>query len=484
MAGVASALAVLWPAPAAAAWTKAETDRFIVYGQGREAQVRDVALRLSMFDATLRIANPAAAQAPPRKLEVYLVRGIREIQQIAPEAPPDVAGLYSAGESAAFVLADADALGRDDVLFHEYAHAFMLENFPAAYPGWFIEGWAEYFMTAEVTPRSVTIGSYNPARLYALFALDWLPWETVVTKAAYEIPIEDRSVYYSQAWLLMHYMRSHPERATQLTNATQAIAAGENPVKALEAASGKPLGELTRGVRLYKKLALFVIKDPLPNPPEIKVTQLPPSADDLLLYKLRLERGGPSPQDAQILAEVRARAAKWPGDRIADLILARAEFALGDVAAGEAIVKRRLEQDPKDVETLLVAGLGQLQAGDRDPSQLVDRYQAARPLLIRAYDLGQDDYRTLLNYVRSRSVEPEFPNDNDINALLTARALAPTVKTSSLMAGELLLSRGRRPEALAVLSIVANDPHGGEIAKRAQALIDGAAASGPSVPTQ
>ena len=485
---IAAALAMLWPAAADAAWVKAETERFVVYGQGREAQVRDVAMRLSMFDAALRVANPAAAQAPSRKLDVYLVRGIREIQQVAPEAAPTLGGFYAAGELGAFAVADANEMGRDDVLFHEYAHAFMLENFPAAYPGWFVEGWAEYFMTAEVTSRTVTIGSYNPGRLYALFAQDWLPWETVVTKAPFEVPRQDRSVYYSQAWLMMHYMRSDPVRAAQLTRATQAIAAGADPVKALEEASGKPLGELTRGVRLYKKLPMFVISDPLPTPPEIKVTQLPPSADDLLLYKLRLERDGGKAQGEQVLADIRARAAKWPGDRMAELTLARAEFALGDVAAGEAIVKRRLEQDPKDIETLLVAGLGQIQAGDRDLAQQAARYVAARPLLIKAYGLDQGDYRTLLNYVRSRSVEPEFPNDNDVNALLTARAMAPTVRASSIMAGQLLLMRGRRAEAQAVLSIVANDPHGGEAARLAQALIDGqetsAGKSEVAAPTQ
>ena len=173
---------------------------------------------------------------------------------------------------------------------------------------------------------------------------------------------------------------------------------------------------------------------------------------------------------------------------MAELTLARAEFALGDVAAGEAIVKRRLEQDPKDIETLLVAGLGQIQAGDRDLAQQAARYIAARPLLIKAYGLDQGDYRTLLNYVRSRSVEPEFPNDNDVNALLTTRAMAPTVKASSIMAGQLLLMRGRRAEAQAVLSIVANDPHGGEAARLAQALIDGqetsAGKSEVAAPTQ
>lgn len=474
---VVASLAILWPAAADAAWLKAETERFVVYGQGREARVRNLALRLSVYDAVLRLTHPTAPKASPRKLEVYLVDSQRDLRRVAPWNASSTVGFYTAGANGTFAVAydGAAGLDGDEVLFHEYAHAFMLENFPAAYPGWFVEGWAEYFMTTKVTADTAEVGRPNPGRAYELTQSGRLPWEVVLSQSPGEMSEAARSAYYSQAWLLMHYMRSDPERSAQLAKITVAIADGEDPVKAMEAGTGLSIVELGTRLRNYRRLISFTVKQPLPNPPEIKVSALGASADEFLLDSLRLasDFSGDKESNAALLADLRRRAAQWPGDQLAELTLARAEFAFGDVAAGEAIVKRRLEADPKDAETLFVAGQGQLWAGGRNTDQYEDRFKAARPYLIKAYDRDQDDYRVLLAYLRSRTVDSAYPNDNDLNALLTVRALAPTVDSAAIMLGEALLHHDRKAEAVALLSIVANDPHGGGAADIARSLIGG-----------
>lgn len=478
---VAAAVGAFWPAAASAEWLRAETDRFIVYGQGKDVRVRNLAMRLSVFDAVLRLTHPTAPKVQPRKLEVYMIDSQRDLRRVAPSKDANTVGFYSAGANATFAVAYDGAIGidGDEVLFHEYAHAFMLENFPAAYPGWFIEGWAEYFMTTKVTASAAEVGRPNPGRAYEVSQSGRLPWEVVLSQAPGDLSEDVRSAYYSQAWLLMHYMRSDPERSAQLAKITIAIADGQDPVKAMEVGTGLSIVELGTRLRNYRRLISFTVKDPLPNAPEIKVSRLGPSADAFLLDSLRLsnERGVGAEADSALLADLRTRAPQWPGDRLAELTLARAEFAFGDVAAGEAIVKRRLEADPKDTETLLVAGQGQLTAGERDPDHYEARFKAARPYLVKAYGQDQDDYRILLAYLRSRTVDPAYPNDNDLNALLTVRSLAPTVDAAAIMLGDALLRRDREAEAIAVLSIVANNPHGGGAAAIARSLISGQPAS-------
>ena len=475
--GAVAAIGALWPATASAEWLRAETDRFIVYGQGKEARVRNLAVRLSVFDAVLRLTHPTAPKVQPRKLEVYLVDRQRDLRRVAPWNASTVVGFYKAGATATFAVAYDGSAGMDadEVLFHEYAHAFMLENFPAAYPAWFVEGWAEYFMTTKVTPRTAEVGRPHAGRGYELTQFNWLPWEVVVSQTPGGMSDAAQSLYYAQAWLLMHYMRSDPERSAQLAKITVAIAGGEDPVKAMEAGTGLSIVELGTRLRNYRRMISFTVKDPLPTLPEIKVSRLGASADEFLLDSLRLSSdfGAGVEADAAFLADLRARAARWPGDRLAELSLARAEFAFGDVAAGEAIVKRRLAVDPADSEALLVAGQGQLAAGERNTDQYEDRFKAARPYLVKAYGQDQDDYRILLAYLRSRTVDAAYPNDNDLNALMTVRALAPTVDTAAIMLGEALLHHDRKAEAVAVLSIIANAPHGGGAATIARSLIDG-----------
>ena len=474
--GVAAiAAAVLWPATASAEWLRAETDRFIVYSRGREAPLRDYAIKLSTFDAVLRALSPVPKRPVQRKLEVYLLDNGSELRRVRPGLPSSTRGFYTAGTGGTFAVAQrsGDGLDTDDVLFHEYGHHFMLENFPAGYPGWFIEGWAEYFMTTEIVGRTVKVGGYNVNRAYWLFNAPWLPMEDVLSKSPWQIERERRHLFYSQAWLLMHYMRSDPTRAKQLNEAISAIANGAPPMDALLRATGMSVAQLTKALRGYQSLPGFKFTDVLLTPPPVVVTRLPPSADDLLLDKLRLDAQPDFKVDPSFLADVRRRAARWPDDRFAELVWGAAEFAHGDVAVGEAIVLRRLDAESNDVEALLLAGAGQLAAGARDPSSRVARAKAARPYLIKAHKRDDDDYRVLIAYVASRTVEPGFPNENDLNALLTARDLAPTVDSITVMSGEALLRHGEPERAAGLLSIVANNPHGGPLAARARALIAG-----------
>ena len=130
--------------------------------------MRNLAVRLSVFDAVLRLTHPTAPKVQPRKLEVYLVDRQRDLRRVAPWNASTVVGFYKAGATATFAVAYDGSAGMDadEVLFHEYAHAFMLENFPAAYPAWFVEGWAEYFMTTKVTPRTAEVGRPHAGRGY------------------------------------------------------------------------------------------------------------------------------------------------------------------------------------------------------------------------------------------------------------------------------------------------------------------------------
>jgi hypothetical protein len=473
-------VSVLWAWFAAgaanAAWYKAETDRFVVYGEGREQSVRDYALKLTTYDHVLRLFHPSTlGRVPDTKLIVYLVNSRSDLKRIRPALPSDTAGFYTAMNEGIFAVATTEAgFGADDVMFHEYAHHFMLENFPAAYPAWFVEGFAEYFMTAEVLPGSVKIGAYNPARAYSLARDTWIPLGELLSRTTAETRKERIGAYYSQAWLLTHYMRSAPERRRQLDVAINAIASGVAPVKAMEDATGMSLAELTKLLKAYKKLELMTFMDPMKGvTPAITVTVMDKSTDDLLLDNLRLILAPTGRIDAPFLAAVRRKAAKYPGDALAEITLARAEFVMGDVAAGEALVKRRLEAQPQDGEALLLAGTGQLMAGIRDPAKREERYRAARPLLVKAYGLNKKDFRPLYGYALSRTVEPAYPTVNDLNAWIEARLLAPAVAEISFHAGTVMLTRGDRPAALRVLTPLMNNPHGGNVAAQVRALIEG-----------
>lgn len=463
----------LLAAPAQAAWIRVETDRFVVYGQGGEKSVRDFATKLTTYDWVLRNFHPSTIdRESPTKVQVFLLASEGDLKRVRPYSRKYTMGFYNAMNEGVFAFAvKSEGLGADDILFHEYAHHFMLENFPAAYPAWFVEGWAEYFMTTEITKDQIKVGNYNQARAYSIFSQAWLPLEELLSKTTAETRSERMNVYYSQAWLLTHYMRSDDTRAKQLDTAIKAIADGKDPVKSLESATGGSVADLTAALKKYRKLPMLGIRNPALTP-QMTVSIMPRSADDLLLDEMRLVLSSTGRVDADFLASVRRKAARYPGDALAERTLARAEFVMGDVAAGEAIMQRRLDAGPNDVEDLLLAGTGQVMAGIRTPGQREARYRAARPLLAKAYQLDKDDFRTLYAYALSRSIEPVFPTDNDLAVLTEARYLAPAVQENSFRLGMALLKKGRRDDAAKVLAPVLNNPHGGRAAEQARTLLN------------
>jgi hypothetical protein len=262
-----------------------------------------------------------AARAPATKVQLYLVRGRDDLRRIQPALPPGIAGFYRAMNEGVFAVALTDGgLGKDDVLFHEYAHHFMLENFPAAYPAWFVEGFAEYFMTTDITWKGIKVGSFNQGRVNDVFIQTWVPLEDLLSKTVWEVPKNRREVFYAQSWLLMHYMRSDPVRGKQLDAAILATAEGEAPVEAFQTATGMDMAQLTAALRKYNKLSVLTFKEAMKAPPAMTVMRLRASADDLLLDNLHLilaSTGAPEPKLLAACAGKRRsiRATGWPRRR-------------------------------------------------------------------------------------------------------------------------------------------------------------------------
>ncbi len=150
-----TALLVAVPASASAAWIKADSTHFVVYGDTTEVQLRKFVERLEKFDTVLRIVTGRAAETPPNKLMIFVVRDVSTLQKFAGPKSKNVYGFYEPQITGSFALIPRTAgtgeydLDSVTVLYHEYAHHFMLQYFPAGYPGWYVEGFAEYFSTME-----------------------------------------------------------------------------------------------------------------------------------------------------------------------------------------------------------------------------------------------------------------------------------------------------------------------------------------------
>jgi Flp pilus assembly protein TadD len=477
--GLVAAVCLAAVSPARAEWRRAESEHFVVYGRS-EKSVREYATMLEDFDSLLRrLHGRPKDEVAPRKLPVYLVANIAQLRRVLPEAKDNTAGVYFPAPTEIFVLAvrdgasgDGDTNKGDDTVLHEYVHHFMLQYYPSAYPAWLVEGYAEYYMTADLAARRLVVGGVNAGRAYSLTQPGgWIPMQDVLAKRPSDLKQRDILPFYAQAWLLTHYILSDPGRHRLLSPYLAATRAGRDPVAAWKEVYGDDPDGLRRKLLTY--MARPVPAGMLPRTGSLEVpmtvTTLSAGADDLLLDGQRLKVNVAKSDQAKLLATIRAAAARQPADRFSQLVLARAETGLGDRAAGEAILNGLLTANPKDEEALILLGESRLYAGRADPANRAADFAQASKLFARAFKINPDNPETLHGYVDAKALEPM--TDGLVDIRIKAVLLAPQVGHLRLDAARALIQVKDTAMARTMLEPLASSPHGGGEVEAALAML-------------
>jgi Flp pilus assembly protein TadD len=461
--------AVLLSNAATAQWRKAESPHFVVYSTNSEAKLRERTLLLEDFDRLLRILVAGDDQPSVNQLHVYVLPSTREMRRIR-NLGSGVAGFYTAtSEGIAAFVSDEASDRQDAILFHEYAHHFMLQNASSAYPGWYIEGFAEYFMTAKFKKDSIDIGNFAPARGAWLMGARWLPWERVLGGTSAGLTEEGSAMYYAQSWLLTHYFYSNSDRQAQLRRYLSAVAK-EGPVRAMQSATGLNMEQFTKELARYIRggtINYRRMQRPAAQPVPVRITALPRSAADLLVHEAQLRINAAS--DPGTIGSIRAAAAKHPGDPLAQRVLAHAELLHGDRAAALRLLEPLLAASPNDVELMYLRGrlhLAAAEAGDKAAGE------QARLWFAKAHKIDRNHFQTLYRYAQSLRSGSEGVSENTTNVLLLAHQLAPQVAEIRFNAAAILLARGDLDLAEGVLEPLLTDPHNPRGAATARKMLE------------
>lgn len=486
-------IALALATPASAEWRKAETARFVVYGDIDQRSLTEAAQELELYDSVLRFLHGIDVDSvPPRKLPIYLVRDTAMMRQVSPDISEMIRGFYSANDDDIFAIAinerpDRRSAGAfrieptKQTLLHEYAHHFMLDSSAAGYPAWLTEGYAEYFSTADLSSSQIRVGLHSPERGYWLTQGRWLSLNDILTKRPGDFRTGEQQVqFYAQSWLLTHWFMSSVERAPMLVAYINNMRQGMDSVAAFEVATGKTLSEMEAEQHRYVRQPVAIKVFPANQfaRPVVTVTTLTAGESDLLLLSLRLDLPLEDDEAVQALAQVRSRAARYPNTPFAQHALARAEAKYGDGNRAEAILQQLIQADPNDAEALNILGQIRIDKAD-DADADADRsalMREARAYLARSYASDPNRYQTLFALARTRMTSLSFPTDNDMTTLLAAYDLAPQVDSVRFMAAQARMMRGEYVEAIILLEPLVSDPHGGEGVTAARALIDQARA--------
>lgn len=477
---VAAIALMLLASPAHASWNKASSDHFIVYGEGSSEAVRAYAEKLEKFETVLAKRTGRQTEAGANRLIVFLVNDTGQVQRQMGTKDSYVAEFYSPrlwGTIA--VVPRRTGTGEYDldsqtVLFHEYAHHFMLQNAAAAYPAWFVEGFAEYYSTTEFkSDGAVHVGFPAKHRFYGLAILPPFPVERLLNPNDRPLTPDQREGFYGWSWLLTHHLHFSTSRKGQLDSYLREFASGTAPADAAKKAFG-PTADLQKDLSAYRdarRLSYFKLTDIEFAPPKIDVVTLSESQSAALPMYLRTFRTSHGQKEMDsVVADARKLAARFPAEPLALDALAEFECDVGRLDEAQRANDAVLLAEPKNARALMRAAriAEERLAGKGDPAA----WRAIRSLIVKANRASPNNPYPLWAYYRwhAKSGTPVTPTA--VDGLRRALELAPQVADLRFALAQQAFKDGHDAAARDVLAPLVNDPHSPGLRAAAQAMLD------------
>ena len=464
--------------PAHAEWRRATSRHFIVYSQGSANELRESATALERYDQLLRLMSIAKPDETSPPLTVFMI-GNNTVGDLINQ--PTVAGFYTVGPLGPvavaaritdFYVTDTEFTSQV-VLFHEYAHHYMLQNYTAAYPGWFVEGYAELLgATTFNKDGSANVGNVPRYRLADLHGDVTVPVRDLLSDNP--DARKDRAVfaYYSEAWLLTHYLVFNDTRSPQLHRYLQLFSDGMKPMDAAEKAFGS-VSKLVSDYNSYRNTpglpGVRISQKDAPSIGEIKVETLDPTAQALVWDRLLYMRNLRGKEASNIAADLAKRAAAAPTDVATLDLLWRFQLAANDTAAADKTVGALLALQPKNGQALLGKGLIAMKQLEDAKDHSAPKWAAARSYIVDASGAQVDNAEILFAYYQSFVRAQQPPTENAKLALLRAFEIEPQSSQYRLALAGSLIGDRRYADARVALKPAAfsvHDPQSADIAKK------------------
>ncbi len=438
------ALALLLPTAAQAEWYEATSTNFVVYSQGSEQDARDFAAKLERFHFVLRTFHRVTTTQMPNRLRVFLLSSAGAVgdmidsSSVAGYYISDARGLMMVGTRARASRGNGDPrsargevnLDSEGILLHEYTHHFMYQYFPATYPTWYSEGFAEFWGAVRFQPGDVVeVGLPAEHRFSTFDALGWLPLQRLLTAHNYrEVGGANVFLLYAEGWLLVRYAFEHPARQRQLQQYLTLINAGTTYEEAMRQAF-PDIERFNSELFSYAGTGRFnVVRLPFRtiDVGQVAVRTLRPAEEALIEHEIKLSQGYPQREAAEFAQSVRSIAGRFPDDPFALRVLMEAEWLAGNNAAALAAADRLLQIEPNNARAMVTRGRVQVAALRAANSTDQAAWNAARQIFVRAHRVAESDPLVLEAFYDSYVAQGVTPPSGAQNALYTAMELAPS----------------------------------------------------------
>jgi hypothetical protein len=295
-------------------WLRVSSDHFVVITDANEKLGHDVAAHFEQMRSIFGQLLSRSKLRMSEPMEIIAIHGDKDYSQLAPQVNGkeiDSSGFWLSGEDRIFVVLNLSQPDPWRAVEHQFAHYMLSYNYPPT-PPWFDEGFAEYFASLNLIPKTAELGSdpeLRPSSQTDLLGHQvdvknsksfteilqnpvWLAWPDLLTmknRAANGQEGTHHTLFFAQSWILVHYLLNK-DKMSELGKYFGLVEIQRMPVdQAIQQAFGMSVTQLDQEVKAYfHSLApLFTALDDShrPNAPQVPqaVTQtaLPFSVDDI-----------------------------------------------------------------------------------------------------------------------------------------------------------------------------------------------------------
>lgn len=212
------AFLLLWPTAGFAdqaledrEWQQVSSESFHVKGVLGEERTIELLRHLEIMRASL--ANTASEETYDSGNRTVILAVDNHDDYVRVGAPDYSAGFFFSDlRENAILISDDGELSGIQIILHEYAHYLNKQGGRIRYPRWYEEGNAEYLSHSQVHDQAFEFGLSPTQHLATLSFTTWLPLRTILEVTDVSLLDEtEGALFYSQAWLLVHYLRSLPD---------------------------------------------------------------------------------------------------------------------------------------------------------------------------------------------------------------------------------------------------------------------------------
>ena len=236
-------------------WQEISSGNFRIKSVLDEDDTIELLRHLEIMRASLGDASEAATYASPVPTVILAVDSHDDYVNVG--APDYSAGYFISDLRENAILIEHTSGSRGiQIILHEYAHYLNKQSAHIRLPRWFEEGNAEYLSHSRVRDQAFEYAMPPRIHLATLQFMTWMPMsELLLLDDTSELNDEEAALFYSQSWLVVHYLRSLPDADRTLDRALEEYvrlaSAGSPPEEAFERAFSVELEEFEHALLQY-----------------------------------------------------------------------------------------------------------------------------------------------------------------------------------------------------------------------------------------